>query len=100
MLTRILALVKKEFIHLRNDWWLPVFMIFGGVLELMAVAWATSRPITNLPFMILDQDKSTSSRAVLPALDNTGTFALTGNIGIAYLNSEVVQGIRMILIDP
>ena len=76
MLTRILALVKKEFIHLRNDWWMPAFMVFGGVLELLAIGCATSRPISNLPLMILDQDKSASSRAVVTALDNTGTFAL------------------------
>jgi ABC-2 type transport system permease protein len=76
MLTRIFALVKKEFIHLRNDWWMPAFMVFGGVLELLAIGWATSRPISNLPLMILDQDKSASSRAVVTALENTGTFAL------------------------
>ncbi len=80
MLTRILALVKKEFIHLRNDWWMPTFMVFGGVLELLAIGWATSRPISNLPLMILDQDKSASSRAVVTALENTGTFALEDHV--------------------
>ena len=76
MLRRILALVKKEFLHLRNDWWMPAFMLFGGALELLLVGWATSRPLTNLPMMVWDQDKSASSRAVVTALENTGTFAL------------------------
>ena len=77
MLKRILALVKKEFIHLRNDWWLPAFMLFGGVLELMLVGWATSRPMQNLPLMVLDHDRSSASRAFVIALENTGTFELT-----------------------
>jgi ABC-2 type transport system permease protein len=77
MIRRILALVKKEFIHLRKDWWLPVFMLFGGALELLLVGWATSRPITNLPLMIWDQDKTTSSRNLVVSLDNTGIFNLT-----------------------
>jgi ABC-2 type transport system permease protein len=76
MLKRIWSLVTKEFIHLINDWWMPAFMLFGGALELLLVGWATSRPITNLPLMVLDQDRSNASRAVVTALENTGTFAL------------------------
>jgi ABC-2 type transport system permease protein len=84
MLKRIWSLVVKEFIHLRNDWWLPAFMLFGGALELLLVGWATSRPITNLPFMVLDHDKSAASRAIVTALENTGTFegaTLTSDMG-------------------
>ena len=76
MLKRVWSLVVKEFIHLINDWWMPAFMLFGGVLELLLVGWATSRPMTNLPLMVLDQDQSAASRAVVVALENTGTFAL------------------------
>jgi ABC-2 type transport system permease protein len=76
MFKRIWSLVVKEFIHLINDWWMPAFMLIGGVMELTLVAWATSRPMTNLPLMVLDQDRSASSRAVVVALENTGAFAL------------------------
>jgi len=76
MLRRIWSIAKKEIIHLRNDWWMPAFMLFGGVLELLLVGWATSRPITNLPLMIWDQDQSPASREIVIALENTGTFAL------------------------
>ncbi|RME07930.1 MAG: ABC transporter permease [Anaerolineae bacterium] len=75
---RILALVKKEFIHLRNDWWLPAFMLIGGMMELVLVAWATSRPITNLPLVVVDYDRSAASRAFVQALENTGTFDFQG----------------------
>ncbi|MBW2208291.1 MAG: ABC transporter permease [Deltaproteobacteria bacterium] len=76
MFRRIWALSIKEFIHLRNDWWLPAFMLIGGAMELLIIGWATSRPITNLPLMVLDQDKSPASRQLLFALENTGTFNL------------------------
>ena len=75
MLKRIWSLVIKEFIHLRNDWWLPVFMLLGGVSELLLVGWATSRPITNLPLMILDQSMTPESRALVNTLENTKTFS-------------------------
>lgn len=76
MLRRILALSIKEFIHLRKDWWLPAFMLFGGATELLLVGWATSRPITNLPMMVLDYDRGPESRAFVAAIENTGTLSL------------------------
>jgi len=74
MLRRIWSLVIKEFIHLRNDWWLPAFMLLGGASELLLVGWATSRPVSNLPIMVLDHDRSAASRNLVVALENTGTF--------------------------
>ena len=74
MFRRIWSLVIKEFIHLRNDWWLPAFMIIGGASEFLLVGWATSRPINNLPIMVLDHDRSPASRALMVSLENTGTF--------------------------
>lgn len=76
MLKRIWSISIKEFIHLRNDWWLPAFMLFGGAMELLLVGWATSRPITNLPIMVFDQDQSRVSREIITALENTETFEL------------------------
>jgi len=75
MLKRIWSLVIKEFIHLRSDWWLPAFMLIGGASELLLVAWATSRPITNLPLIVFDQSKTSVSRAVVIELQNTNTFS-------------------------
>jgi ABC-2 type transport system permease protein len=76
MIQRIWSLVVKEFIHLRRDWWLPLFMVLGGAMELLVVGWATSRPMTNLPLMVFDQDQSAESREVVTALQNTTTFTL------------------------
>jgi len=77
MITRIWSLVVKEFIHLRRDWWLPMFMVIGGAMELLVVGWATSRPMTNLPLMVWDQDQSAMSRELVVDLENTTTFTLT-----------------------
>jgi ABC-2 type transport system permease protein len=76
MIARIWSLVIKEFIHLRRDWWMPAFMVIGGVSELILVGWATSRPITNLALMVYDQDQTSASRQIVAALENTTTFKL------------------------
>lgn len=80
MFSRIWSISIKEFLHLRYDWWLPAFMLFGGVIELLLIGWATSRPITNLPLMVLDHDRSASSRELVIALENTGTFQLESQV--------------------
>ena len=80
MIRRIFAITKKEFIHLLNDWWLPAFMLFGGVMELFMVGWATSRPIANLPMMVLDLDKTPASRQIVVALENAETFDLQAQV--------------------
>lgn len=76
MLSRIWSIVIKEFIHLRRDWWMPAFMLIGGTLELILVGWATGRPVTNLPLIVFDQDKTAASQMVIEQLENTGTFDL------------------------
>ena len=102
MLRRIWILVIKEFIHLRTDWWLPAFMLLGGAMELLLVGWATSRPITNLPLMVLDQCNSPASRSLLVALENTGTFQLQEQVSdIVTIESALEQGkINAALVIP
>ncbi|MBN1891107.1 MAG: ABC transporter permease [Thermoflexales bacterium] len=102
MFKRIWALAIKEFIHLINDWWMPAFMLVGGVIELLMVGWATSRPITNLPMMVYDQDRSAASRAVITAMENTGTFAFeTEATNLAVIQNAFEQGqINVAIIIP
>ncbi len=49
-------------------------MLIGGASELLLVGWATSRPITNLPLMVLDQSNTPASHQFVAALENTHTF--------------------------
>jgi ABC-2 type transport system permease protein len=93
MLKRILSLVIKEFIHLRNDWWMPAFMLIGGASELLLVGWATSRPVTNLPLMVFDQSQSAESRLIVSELENTGTFQVPQQVSdIATIQSAMERG--------
>ena len=102
MLRRIWSLSIKDFLHLRHDWWLPAFMLIGGALELLAVGWATSRPITNLPMMVFDQDKSATSRALVISLENAETFQLEEQVyTMATIEEAMDRGeINVALIIP
>lgn len=43
---------------------------------MLLIGWATARPISNLPLMVLDHDRSQSSQVLMTALENTGTFSI------------------------
>jgi ABC-2 type transport system permease protein len=102
MLRRIWSLSIKDFLHLRNDWWLPAFMLLGGALELLLVGWATSRPITNLPMMVLDQDQTAASRELVIILENAETFHLEEQVNeMANIEDAMDRGkINVALIIP
>jgi len=74
MFRRIWHLLTKEFIHLRRDVLLVSFIILGPVSELILIAWSTSADIQHLPTAIVDQDHTEASRALVLALENSGTF--------------------------
>jgi len=102
MFRRIWSLSIKEFIHIRNDWWLPAFMLIGGALELLAIGWATSRPISNLPMMVFDQDKTPASRELVITLENAETFRLEEQVyEMATIENAMDRGqINVALIIP
>ncbi len=89
---RIWSLSIKEFIHLRSDWWLPAFMILGGALELLLIGWATSRPISNLPLMVLDHDRSAASRTFVVSLENTEIFNMEAEV---YDDAAIEDALRL-----
>jgi ABC-2 type transport system permease protein len=68
MLSRILNIAWKEFLHLRKDRILVPFFILGALTELTVVAWATGRPIQHINMTVVDQDKSQQSQALVARL--------------------------------
>lgn len=65
-------------------------MLFGGVLELLLVGWATSRPITNLPMIVMDLDHTAASRMVIQSLENSETFDI---VDYVYQMEEIEQAL-------
>jgi len=71
---RVWNLATKELIQLWRDKLILIFVMVGPISELAMVAWATSGDIEHIPTAVIDQDRTSSSRALIRALENTGTF--------------------------
>jgi ABC-2 type transport system permease protein len=74
-LTRVLAIMSKEFIQLSRDRLTYAMMLAVPVMQLMLFGYAINTDPRDLPAIVLDSDRSALSRAVLAAIENTGYFA-------------------------
>jgi ABC-2 type transport system permease protein len=79
-LKRILAVARKEFIHIIRDWRMIVAVLVLPLTQLLLFAYAISFDVRNVPTVTLDLDKSAASRAYLDAYTRTGFFSVAGSV--------------------
>jgi ABC-2 type transport system permease protein len=71
MLIRIGNLIVKEFIHFGRDRVLTLFILLAPALQLVLLAQAIERGVSEQPVAILDLDHSRLSRQLVVRMDNT-----------------------------
>lgn len=71
MIARISSLVVKEFIQLVRDWRMLLLIILFPIVQLVLLAGATGHGINDLALVVVDQDRSAPSRALILALDTS-----------------------------
>lgn len=76
MLVRLLAIVRKEFIHVIRDPRTLAVMCVMPIMQLMLLGYATNTDVRNIPLGILDQDRSQQSRELINAYVISGQFAI------------------------
>lgn len=85
---RLRALMKKEFTHMRHDPRIVFTIIIMPVIQLVLLGYIGSTEITNVPTVVLDQDNSPASRALLDTFRATGNFAINF---LAYSETDINQ---------
>jgi ABC-2 type transport system permease protein len=71
MLFRVANLIVKELIQFRRDRLLSMFIVLAPALQLILLAQAIQRGVSEQPVVVLDWDRSAPSRRLMAALDNT-----------------------------
>ena len=80
MFSRIGAIARKEFIHIGRDPRMLIAVLVVPVMQLLLFSYAISFDVKNVPTVILDQDKTTASRAYLQTYRSADFFAVKGSI--------------------
>jgi ABC-2 type transport system permease protein len=74
---RILAIVRKEFIHIRRDPRIVATVLIMPILQLLLFSYALSADVTNIPIAVLNQDQTQASRQLINAFQRSNFFDIT-----------------------
>ena len=83
---RLRALMKKEFTHMRHDPRIVFTIILMPVIQLILLGYIGNTEIANVPTVVLDQDNSPASRALLDSYRTTGNFSINY---LAYSEADI-----------
>lgn len=79
-LTRIGALVRKEFLHLIRDPRALAIVILLPMMQLLLFAWAISFDVRNVSTVVWDADQTPASRAYVQQYSAGGFFKVVGAV--------------------
>ena len=89
----LLAVIVKEFLQLRQDKKMIPAMVIGPIVQLLALGYAANLDVTHVPMVLVDQDRSPASRALVERFTGAGTFDLVGaEDGPAAIDPWLVEG--------
>jgi ABC-2 type transport system permease protein len=72
------VIIRKEFLQLRRDRKMIPAMIVGPLMQLLVLGFAANTDVTDVPLLLVDQDRSSASRALLDRFTGSGYFRLAG----------------------
>lgn len=75
---RIRALVRKEFLELRRSPQLLRLVLVAPVVQLTLLGYAATTDVTNVPVVVVDGDRSPTSRALIERLSASPYFEIVG----------------------
>ena len=71
---RILALIHKELLAILKDPRSRVSLFMPPMLQCLIFGYAATYDLNNVPYAVLDQDRSAASHDLLASLDGSGVF--------------------------
>ena len=73
-------MLRKEFIQLRRDRLTLAMVVVLPAVQLILFGYAIRTEVRNLPTVVLDESRSSESRALIDVMRNTGNFRVTGAV--------------------
>ena len=74
----LLPVIVKEFLQLRQDRKMIPVLFIGPLAQLLALGYAANMDVRDVPLVLVDQDRSSASRALVDRFTGSGYFQLMG----------------------
>jgi ABC-2 type transport system permease protein len=71
--------IVKEFLQLRRDRKMIPATILGPIVQLLALGYAANTDVTEVPMVLVDQDRTAASRALVDRFEGSGHFRVVGS---------------------
>ena len=71
-------MIVKEFLQLRQDKKLIPMLFVGPLFQLLALGYAANLDVSDIPMLVVDQDRSRASRDLLERFVGSGYFRVVG----------------------
>lgn len=81
MRSRLLAIIRKEFIQLFRDKRMLGLILFIPVMQLFLLGYAATNDVRNIPLAVYDQSRSPEARALLDAYRAADYFRFAYSVG-------------------
>jgi ABC-2 type transport system permease protein len=74
------AILYKEFLVVLRDPFTLFFMVFPPLVEMIAFGYALDTNVKNMSTVVLDEDRTSESRALVEQFQNTQNFKVVGEV--------------------
>ena len=79
---RVLHLMRKELLELRQDPRLFGIVILAPIIQLSVLGYAATTDVKDIPIAIVDADRSTASRELVHRFEASANFKIVGDAGL------------------
>jgi ABC-2 type transport system permease protein len=74
----LLRVILKEFLQLARDRQMIPVLLVGPMVQLLALGYAANMDVTDIPLLLVDQDRTSASRHLVESFTGSRYFRLVG----------------------
>jgi ABC-2 type transport system permease protein len=95
----LFRVIVKEFLQLRQDRKILPMIFIAPVVQLILFGYAANTDVTEIPMLLVDQDRSRESRELADRFTGSGYFRLAGSVeGVKAVEPWLVTGRAQIVL--
>ncbi len=80
-MSRVLHLMRKELLELKQDPRLFGIVVMAPIIQLTVLGYAATTDVKDIPIVVVDTDRSTASRALIHRFEASDNFKIVGMPG-------------------
>jgi ABC-2 type transport system permease protein len=97
-LLRILALTRKELLAILKDPKTRISLFLPPILQCLIYGYVATYDLNDVPYAVLDQDRSAASQKLLAGLDGSGVFRRVANLERAADIKNIINERHVLLV--